>query len=88
MNFLSLFFKLNSKANFNKKVRPITLADKDNGSLPTSCAVSGWGRSDRNNKFMTPTLMEVTVKLIHKKWCVTEKLYCSEGESGPAEVCV
>ncbi|KAG7239003.1 hypothetical protein INR49_030268 [Caranx melampygus] len=80
-----MLLKLESKAHFNKKVKPIAPADQDNGTLPKSCIVSGWGRSNRDNKLMTPALMEVKVTLIHHEWCVAENLYCSKGESGPAE---
>uniref|UniRef100_A0A665T4D9 trypsin n=2 Tax=Echeneis naucrates TaxID=173247 RepID=A0A665T4D9_ECHNA len=80
-----MLIKLKSKAQFSKNVRPITFADQDDGSLPQACSVSGWGRSDKNSRLMTLQLMEVNVTLIHNEWCVTEKLYCSKGESGPAE---
>ncbi|XP_022615311.1 granzyme B-like [Seriola dumerili] len=80
-----MLLKLKSKAHFNKNVKPIALAGQDDESLPKSCIVSGWGRSDKVNRYMTPILMEVNVTLIDNEWCTTEKLYCSKGENGPAE---
>ncbi|XP_071342791.1 granzyme B(G,H)-like [Trachinotus anak] len=80
-----MLLKLKTKAQFNKNVRPIALADRDDGSLPKSCTVSGWGRSNRHSKYMTPVLMEANVTLIYNEKYVKDKLYCSEGETGPAE---
>ncbi|GLD50439.1 granzyme E-like protein, partial [Lates japonicus] len=54
-----MLLKLSSKANFNNNVRPIALASRGDGSLPKSCSVSGWGRNDRNSKYMSLKLMEV-----------------------------
>ncbi|XP_071343584.1 granzyme E-like [Trachinotus anak] len=80
-----MLLKLKSKVQFNKNVSPIALADQGDGSLPKSCIVSGWGRSNRNNSYMTPTLMEVNITLTDNEWCAKEKLYCSEGLNGPGE---
>ncbi|XP_018522825.1 granzyme E isoform X13 [Lates calcarifer] len=77
-----MILKLSSKANFSNTVRPIALADRGDGSLPKSCSVSGWGRNDRNSKYMSLKLMEVSVTLTDKK---KKKIYCSEGEAGPGE---
>lgn len=46
--------------------------------------VSGWGKSDRNAKYISPILMEATVTLT--KQCPKDHSYCSKGETGPAEV--
>ncbi|XP_040897057.1 granzyme G [Toxotes jaculatrix] len=80
-----MLLKLSSKATFSKNVSPIPLAGNDHGSLPKSCIVSGWGRSDKNVKYMSAVLMEVNVTLIENKHCAADKFYCSEGETGPAE---
>ncbi|XP_023265444.1 granzyme B(G,H)-like [Seriola lalandi dorsalis] len=77
-----MLLKLKSKANLNKNVKPIALANKDDGSLPKSCIVSGWGRSD-SSKFMSVKLMEVNVTLIDNEMCVQNNLYCSDGAAGP-----
>uniref|UniRef100_A0A3B4TI30 Peptidase S1 domain-containing protein n=1 Tax=Seriola dumerili TaxID=41447 RepID=A0A3B4TI30_SERDU len=82
--YLSLFLKLDSKAHFNKNVQPIALAGQVDGSLPKSCIVSGWGRSDSSN-YMSPILMEVNVTLTDNELCAQNEWYCSEGENGPAE---
>ncbi|XP_039984909.1 granzyme B(G,H)-like [Xiphias gladius] len=80
-----MLLKLSSKANFNNNVRPIALAGQGDDSLPKSCIVSGWGRVSRSEKFMSDLLMEVNVTLIDSDQFAKEKLYCSEGETGPAE---
>ncbi|XP_050933449.1 granzyme G isoform X11 [Lates calcarifer] len=80
-----MLLKLSSKANVSNTVRPIALADQGNGSLPKSCSVSGWGRNDRNSKYMSLKLMEVSVTLTDNELCRGKKIYCSEGEAGPGE---
>ncbi|XP_040897054.1 granzyme B-like isoform X2 [Toxotes jaculatrix] len=80
-----MLLKLSSKATFSKNVRPIPLAGKDDGSLPKSCIVSGWGKTDKNGKYMSAVLMEVNVTLIKNEKCAADKFYCSEGKTGPAE---
>ncbi|XP_071342784.1 granzyme B(G,H) [Trachinotus anak] len=80
-----MLLKLKTKAQFNKNVRPIALAARDDGSLPKSCIISGWGRSEKYGVYMTPVLMEVNVTLIDNEKCVKDKLYCSEGETGPGK---
>ncbi|XP_018546314.1 granzyme E [Lates calcarifer] len=80
-----MLLKLSSKVHFNNNVRPIALADQGDGSLPNSCSVSGWGRNDRNTKYMSLKLMEVNVTLSDSQWCHEKKVYCSEGEAGPGE---
>ncbi|XP_023265448.1 granzyme B(G,H)-like [Seriola lalandi dorsalis] len=77
-----MLLMLKSKANLNKNVKPIALANKDDGPLPKSCTVSGWGRSDSSN-YMSPVLMEVSVTLIDNEMCVQNNLYCSDGDAGP-----
>ncbi|XP_074491764.1 granzyme B(G,H)-like [Sebastes fasciatus] len=78
-----MLLKLSSKAKFSKDVKPIALADQGDGSLPTNCAVSGWGRSDQNSTRMTNVLMEVNVTLVDSERCAQDNVYCSEGETGP-----
>ncbi|XP_039859337.1 granzyme G-like [Simochromis diagramma] len=80
-----MLLKLSTKANFNKNVKPIPLASRDNGTLPKSCILSGWGRTDKNGTYMSPTLMETSVTLIDNKECTMENFYCSQGDTGPAE---
>ncbi|XP_022615334.1 granzyme E-like [Seriola dumerili] len=80
-----MLLKLKSKAHFNKNVKPIALAGQDDGSLPKSCIVSGWGRSDKNNNFMSVKLMEVNVTLTDNELCAQNEWYCSEGENGPGK---
>ncbi|XP_074491766.1 granzyme B(G,H)-like [Sebastes fasciatus] len=77
-----MLLKLSSNAKFTKDVKPIALADQGDGSLPTNCTVSGWGRSDQNSIYMTTVLMEVNVTLVDSKECA-QHVYCSEGETGP-----
>ncbi|XP_050933440.1 granzyme B isoform X2 [Lates calcarifer] len=77
-----MILKLSSKAHFSNTVRPIALADRDDGSLPKLCSVSGWGRNDRNSKYMSLKLMEVSVTLTDNELCRGKKIYCSEGEAG------
>ncbi|XP_040897050.1 granzyme B-like [Toxotes jaculatrix] len=81
-----MLLKLSSKAHLKKKyVRPIPLAGRDDCSLPKSCTVSGWGRSDRKKSYMSPVLMEVNVTLIWDEQCAEKNLYCSKGETGPGQ---
>ncbi|XP_005734068.1 granzyme G-like isoform X1 [Pundamilia nyererei] len=80
-----MLLKLSTKANFNENVKPIPLASRGNGTLPKSCILSGWGRTDKNAKYMSPTLMEISVTLIDNKECTMENFYCSQGDTGPAE---
>lgn len=76
---------MSSKAHFSGNVSAIAMADESDDSLPNSCAVCGWGRTS-DNKYMSPTLMEVNVTLIGSDKCHTKKSYCSEGDIGPAQV--
>lgn len=84
--YLSLFLKLQSKAKFNENVSSIAIADQDNGFLPKSCIVSGWGKTSKVNNYMSKKLMEVSVTLIDDRYCPVHDTYCSEGEAGPDEV--
>lgn len=77
--------KLSSKAKFNKNVSAIALAEGD-GSLPSSCIVSGWGISKENAKYLSFDLMEVNVTLVDEEQCPKANSYCSKGAAGPAEV--
>ncbi|XP_034737206.1 granzyme B(G,H)-like [Etheostoma cragini] len=78
-----MLLKLRSKAKFNKNVRPIALAGQGDGSLPKSCIVSGWGRTNKDISYMSVVLMEVNVTLTER--CPNTNLYCSEGETGPGK---
>ncbi|XP_074491768.1 granzyme B(G,H)-like [Sebastes fasciatus] len=80
-----MLLKLSSKAKFSKNVQPITLADQGDGSLPTNCAVSGWGSSVQNSTYMTKELMEVNVTLVDSERCAQDNVYCSEVETGPGK---
>uniref|UniRef100_A0A4W6C4Y0 Peptidase S1 domain-containing protein n=1 Tax=Lates calcarifer TaxID=8187 RepID=A0A4W6C4Y0_LATCA len=78
---------LSSKANFSNNVRPIALADRDDGSLPKSCSVSGWGRNNRSSKYMSLTLMEVNVTLIDNELNHCTLCMHFQGDSGGPLVC-
>ncbi|XP_039668352.1 granzyme G-like isoform X1 [Perca fluviatilis] len=78
-----MLLKLSSKAKFSTNVQPIALAGQGDGSLPKSCIVSGWGRTDKDIKHMSVVLMEANVTIIDSKECKKEKSYCSKGETGP-----
>uniref|UniRef100_A0A3Q4GNR4 trypsin n=1 Tax=Neolamprologus brichardi TaxID=32507 RepID=A0A3Q4GNR4_NEOBR len=80
-----MLLKLSSKAKFSENVKPIPLASHDDGTLPKSCIFSGWGRTHRNSKYFSPTLMETSVTLIDNKYCTMENFYCSQGDTGPSE---
>ncbi|KAK2835725.1 hypothetical protein Q5P01_016209 [Channa striata] len=80
-----MLLKLTSDAHFNKNVSPITLGEEGDGSLPRSCIVSGWGKSNKNTKYMSSVLMEGNVTLIDNERCNGEKVYCSMGGTRPAE---
>lgn len=67
-------------------MRPIALAGRGDASLPKPCVISGWGRIKKNTNYMSPVLMEVNVTLIDYKPCTLENFFCSQGETGPAEV--
>lgn len=87
---LSLFLKLSTKAHFSENVQPIAIADQDYGSLPKSCVVSGWGRYDRDIVYMSAKLREVYVTLssVTTELRYNDYFYQSEGETGPAPVCI
>ncbi|XP_041647830.1 granzyme G-like [Cheilinus undulatus] len=78
-----MLLKLSSNAKFTPSIRPIALAGEDDGSLPSSCSVSGWGRTNYNSKGLSRVLMEVNVTLVEN--CPKENSYCSEGLDGPGE---
>ncbi|XP_044056126.1 granzyme B(G,H)-like [Siniperca chuatsi] len=80
-----MLLKLSSKAKFSENVKPIPLAGQDDGSLPKSCILSGWGTTDRVEKYMSLVLMETNVTLIDSELCRKENFYCSEGKTGPGE---
>ncbi|KAG8003570.1 Granzyme E [Nibea albiflora] len=78
-----MLLKLKSRVCFTENVKPITFASHDNGCLPESCTVAGWGYTVKNRNTFSPVLMEANVTLIDNEHCQKEKLYCSEGETGP-----
>ncbi|XP_029286006.1 granzyme B-like [Cottoperca gobio] len=78
-----MLLKLSSKAKLNNNVGIIALASQSDGSLPTSCQVSGWGIADRTTTYMSPVLREANVTLIDDQRCVAYNIYCSKGETGP-----
>ncbi|XP_039668355.1 granzyme G-like isoform X1 [Perca fluviatilis] len=80
-----MLLKLSSKAKFSTNVRPIALAGQDDGSLPKSCIISGWGKTNKNIPNMSAVLMEANVTLIDSKQCPNTNVYCSEGETGPGK---
>ncbi|XP_042077045.1 granzyme B-like [Haplochromis burtoni] len=79
-----MFLKLSTKAKLNDKVKPIALADRDDGSLPKACVISGWG-STENSKYMSVKLLEVNVTLTDNELCANRNMYCSEGEREPGQ---
>lgn len=80
-----MLLKLATRAIFNNNVKPIPLADISDDSLPKACLVSGWGKTSKNNLYLSPKLMEVNVTLTFNELCTKENVYCSKGEKGPAE---
>uniref|UniRef100_A0A3Q4GM11 trypsin n=1 Tax=Neolamprologus brichardi TaxID=32507 RepID=A0A3Q4GM11_NEOBR len=79
-----MLLKLSTKAELNDKVKPIALADRDDGSLPKACVISGWG-STENSKYMSVKLLELNVTLTDNELCANTNMYCSEGERGPGQ---
>ena len=69
-------------------MKTVALAEEGDNSVPKECIVSGWGQTNRDNKLMSLTLMEVNVTLVDKKRCAKAGVYCSEGEKGPGEVSI
>ncbi|CAG5864775.1 granzyme B(G,H) [Menidia menidia] len=80
-----MLLKLGTKAKINDHVRTIALANGDDGSLPKSCIVSGWGRMEWANQMMSPKLLEINVTLIDDENCAKENSYCSTGMTGPGQ---
>ncbi|XP_022046709.2 granzyme B(G,H)-like [Acanthochromis polyacanthus] len=78
-----MLLQLSSKAKFNEHVKPIALAAEDNGHLPKLCSVSGWGKI--NDEHVSLKLLELNVTLTNNSHCAGEKLYCSEGPTGPGK---
>ncbi|XP_039896332.1 mast cell protease 1A-like isoform X3 [Simochromis diagramma] len=79
-----MLLKLSTKAELNDKVKPIGLAHRDDGSLPKTCVISGWG-STENSKYPSAKLLEVNVILTDNELCANTNKYCSEGERGPGQ---
>lgn len=87
---LSPLLKLESRVNLTKNVQPITFASHDNGSLPVSCTVAGWGYTIKNKKTFSTVLMEANVTLTDDEQsndCQKNSTYCSKAETGPTHVC-
>ncbi|CAI5639323.1 mast cell protease 1A [Oreochromis niloticus] len=76
-----MLLKLSTKAELNDKVKPIALADCDDGSLPKACVISGWGTTE--NGKLSDQLLEVNVTLTDNELCVNTNKYCSEGKRRP-----
>lgn len=68
-------------------MRPIALADHDDGSLPKACVISGWG-STENSLYPSVKLLEVNVTLTDNELCANRNVYCSEGKRRPDQVSV
>lgn len=67
-------------------MKPIDLADHDNGSLPQNCFVSGWGKIEWTSNTVSVKLMEINVTLENDEQCAKSKSYCSFGSTGPGQV--
>ncbi|TKS74727.1 Granzyme D [Collichthys lucidus] len=77
-----MLLKLESRATLTKNVQPITFASHDNGSLPASCTVAGWGYTVKDRKTFSAVLMEANVTLTDEH-CQKNSTYCSKAETGP-----
>nr|XP_004554958.2 granzyme B [Maylandia zebra] len=77
-----MLLKLSTKAVFNENVKPIDLADRDDGFAPKSCVVPGWGNTGNGKD--SDVLLEVNVTLTENEICAKENKYCSEGATGPS----
>ncbi|XP_041647581.1 granzyme B(G,H)-like [Cheilinus undulatus] len=80
-----MLLKLSSEVKYSEMVKPIPLAGGDDGHLPQSCSVAGWGRNEPNSEHNSPILMEVNVTLIEKEVCKKRMVYCSKVQPGPRE---
>ncbi|TMS20412.1 Granzyme B(G,H), partial [Larimichthys crocea] len=81
-----MLLKLESRVNLTKNVQPITFASHDNGFLPVSCTVAGWGYTIKNKKTFSTVLMEANVTLTDDEQsndCQKNSTYCSKAETGP-----
>ncbi|XP_034567032.1 granzyme E [Notolabrus celidotus] len=78
-----MLLKLSSKATFGENVKLIAVAGDDDGVLPQSCSVSGWGCTSWDDNHISRVLMELNVTLITSEMCPKDGSYCSEGENGP-----
>uniref|UniRef100_A0A3Q0T5J8 trypsin n=1 Tax=Amphilophus citrinellus TaxID=61819 RepID=A0A3Q0T5J8_AMPCI len=76
-----MLLKLSAEVKFNDKVKPVALAD-DDGSVPKSCVVPGWGTTEKGE--LSDVLLEVNVTLTDSEICAKENKYCSEGQTGPS----
>ncbi|XP_035997265.1 mast cell protease 1A isoform X2 [Fundulus heteroclitus] len=80
-----MLLKLATRAVFNENVKPITMANNCESSVPKMCLVSGWGKTSEDEEWQSSKLMEVNVTLIDNEICAEEKVYCSEGKKGPGQ---
>ncbi|XP_054912237.1 granzyme B-like [Poeciliopsis prolifica] len=79
-----MLLKLGSKAVMNNFVKPISLASRDDETLPKSCIISGWGQT-RPDGAISDKLMEMNVTLVENSNCTKLKLYCSDGIARPGK---
>ncbi|KAM4739686.1 granzyme-like protein 1 [Anableps anableps] len=79
-----MLLKLSSRAVLNNIVKPIALASHDDGTLPKSCVVSGWGQT-HPSRGISDKLMELNVTLTENHDCTKLKLYCSVGMARPGQ---
>ncbi|MED6280244.1 hypothetical protein CHARACLAT_008724 [Characodon lateralis] len=79
-----MLLKLSSKVVLNNNVKPIALASHDDGTLPKTCIVSGWGQTEPYGA-ISPKLMEMNVTLTDNEQCAKYNLYCSKGTSRPGQ---
>ncbi|XP_041646714.1 granzyme G-like [Cheilinus undulatus] len=93
-----MLLKLSSEVKYSATVKSIPLAVGDDGHLPQSCSVAGWGRNDSKSSNSSPILMEANLTMIEKDVCkkmicqrMSEdefkmlKVYCSNGDAGPRQ---
>ncbi|XP_035997264.1 granzyme B(G,H)-like [Fundulus heteroclitus] len=78
-----MLLKLTPKPVLNRNVKTIALASHDNGTLPKSCIVSGWGQTYPFGP-ISSKLMEINVTLTDDKKCAEHNLYCSKGNVRPS----
>ncbi|XP_037326646.2 granzyme G-like [Pungitius pungitius] len=75
-----MLLQLSTNAEFTRTVSPIDLERADVPD-PRSCAVAGWGKTNRDKGHMSHVLREGNVKLIDAAECAED--YCSSGATAP-----